>query len=98
MERTVSATEARIRFGEFMRLAQHGPVIVEKNGVAQVVILSKRAYDTLIEHKPKQDWRELLQALHQRVRDELAGRELPPPEEILSQIREERDEQIDHLR
>ena len=40
MNRTISSTEARIRFGEVMRHAQDGPIIVERDGQPQVVIIS----------------------------------------------------------
>jgi len=40
MDKTISATQARIHFGEVMQDAQNGPVIVERDGKPQVVILS----------------------------------------------------------
>jgi prevent-host-death family protein len=91
MEKRVSATEARIRFGEIMRAARLGPVIVERDGKPEVVVLSKAAYDDLILDKVSAS--ELVKIAHQNVRRDLARRKvkaLPAPEEILTELREER--------
>lgn len=91
MEKRVSATEARIRFGEVMRAARQGPVIVERDGKPEVVVLSKAAYDELISERIPAG--ELVKVAHQNVRGDLAARKvktLPAPEEILSELREER--------
>ena len=95
MEHTISATQARIRFGELMQEAQKGPVTVEKDGKPQVVVISKRAYDELIATVPGSGWRSLLLKTHQRIQIELGKRDLPAPEEIIHQERETRDEQFD---
>lgn len=94
MKYTVSATDARIRFGEIMRRAKKGPVIVERSGKPEVVVISKQEYDKLVGNAPRQDWRKTLDELHEKLRVELAGRSLPEPEEIIRQGREERDEQL----
>ena len=94
MKYTVSATDARIRFGEIMRRAKKGPVIVERGGKPEVVVISKQEYDRLAGNVPQVDWRKKLDELHERLRVELAGRTLPEPEEIIRQSREERDEQL----
>lgn len=99
MKYTVSATDARIRFGEIMRRAKKGPVIVERGGKPEVVVISKQEYDMLTGNAPQKDWRKMLDELHERLRVELAGRTLPEPEDIIRQGREERDEQLlDNLR
>ena len=47
MER-ISATEARIHFGEILRkVTEQGPVLVERRGQPQVVILSAADYRKL---------------------------------------------------
>jgi len=94
MNRTISATEARVHFGEVMRKAKSGPVIVERDGKADVVVISKQEYDRLVENVPKQDWWSMVEELHAKLRVELAGRTLPDPAEIIRQGREERDEQL----
>jgi prevent-host-death family protein len=95
MQKTFSATEARIHFGELLREAQNGPVIVERDGVPQVVILSKQQYDELVQGN---GWRDLLNLAHQKIQVELAGRSLPDAAEMIRLGREERDEQLNHLR
>ncbi len=94
MNRTVSATDARIRFGEIMRRAKSGPVIVERDGKPEVVIISKQQYDSLIKKGSKPDWRKKLEETHELIRRELDGRTLPDPAEMLRLAREERDEQL----
>lgn len=101
MERVVTATEARIRFGELMRqvIADQQPIIVERGGKPQVVVLSITQYEHLLERQQEQpDWRALVQQARARIRAELGERELPPPEEIIQQMREERDAQLSDLR
>ena len=94
MERTISATQARIHFGEIMKQAQIGPVIVERDGKAQVVVISKKTYDELIAANTQPDWRTLLEEAHESIRAEIGGRQLPDPAEMLRLAREERDEQL----
>jgi len=97
----VSATEARIHFGELMRQAveSHEPIIVERGGSAHVVVLSIAEYERLLREKDqKEDWQELVSQAREQIEADLGGRELPPPEEILRQLREERDEQLLALR
>ena len=94
MEYTISATNARIHFGEIMRRAKKGPVIVERSGKPEVVVISKNKYDQLIHTAPKQDWRKMLDSLHEKLRIELAGRTLPAPEEMVREGRENRDKEL----
>ncbi len=94
MEYTISATNARIHFGEIMRRAQKGPVIVERSGKPEVVVISKSEYDQLTLAAPKQDWQEQLDELHKKIRIELAGRTLPAPEDIIREGRENRDKEL----
>ena len=94
MLKTISATNARIHFGDVMKQAKIAPVIVERDGKAEVVVLSKRAYDQLVAAKPQKDWRKLLEEAHDSIREALNGQELPDPAEMIRQGREERDEQL----
>ena len=95
MGKTISATEARIRFGELILEAQKGPVTVERDGKPVVIVISKRHYDQLVSHTQLASWRERLDELHQRIREELAGRKLPDPADLIREMREERDERYD---
>jgi prevent-host-death family protein len=96
MERVVSATEARIRFGELMRRAveDHEAIIVERRGKPYVVILSAEEYERLRKRQGQGDWKELVQGARAQIEADLGGRTLPPPEDILEQAREGRDEQL----
>lgn len=94
MSQTISATQARIHFGEVMRRARTEPVTVERGGKPEVVVISKKEYDRLAVAAPKPDWRKMVEETHALIRAELKGRTLSPPEEMLRQAREERDEQL----
>ena len=96
MEHVVSATEARIRFGELMRRAVESrqPIIVKRGGKPHVVVMSVDQYEQLLLRQKQSDWREKVQRARSQVQADLKGHRLPPPEQILAQIREERDEQL----
>ena len=97
MKRTVSATQARIHFGELMRqvVESQEPIIVERGGKPHVVVLSVDQYEDLLAGQQHQeDWRELVQQAREQIRAELGERQLTPPEEMLRQMREERDAQL----
>ena len=101
IKRTVSATEARIHFGELMRrvVESQEPIIVERGGKPHVVVLSVDQYEDLLAGRQQQEnWRELVQQAREQIRAELGERELTPPEEVLRQMREERDAQLLALR
>ena len=100
MEQVISATEARVHFGELMRhvVETDMPVVVERDGKAQVVVLSKQAYDQLSDGKKSKDWRELAQQSRARIKAELDGKPFPPPEDIIREMREERDAYLADLR
>lgn len=94
MEHVVSATEARIRFGELMRRAVEGqePIIVERAGTAEVVVLSIDLYRQMIaEREDRMRWPELLQQAREQIRAELGDRALPQADELIRRMREERD-------
>ena len=96
MERVVSATEARIRFGELMRQAVEGheTIIVERGGKSHVVVISVEEYERLLKRQRQDEWKELVHGARAQIEADLGGRTLPPPEEILDQVREGRDEQL----
>ena len=101
-ERVVTATEARVRFGELMRrvVEEQETVIVERAGKQQVVVLSVAEYEHLRTARRKEDWRQVLQQaieLGDRIRARRGGRPLPPAEEVIREMREERGEQLEQL-
>ena len=96
MERVVSATEARIRLGELMRQAveTRGAIIVERGGKPHVVLLSVEEYQRLRKQQQQDEWKEFVTGARAQIEADLGGRMLPPPEEVLKQAREGRDEQL----
>ena len=102
MVRTVSATEARIHFGELLRrvVEEQTPVVVERGGKPQVVVLSIEEYDRLRRGNPEpHGWRAALARAHEQSRRGGGGRLNPQTEEVIRQMREERDAQLlDNLR
>jgi prevent-host-death family protein len=100
MGRVVSATEARIRFGELMRLAVENreTIIVERGGKPHVVVLSVEEYERLLKGQQQRDWKDLVRGARAQIQADLGGRRLPRPEEVLEQVREGRDEQLAALR
>jgi prevent-host-death family protein len=100
MKRVVSATEARIHFGELMREAveTNEAIIVERRGRSCVVILSLAEYERLLSRERPDGWEELVDAARSQIQAHLGGRALRPPEEILAQVRRDRGEQLPALR
>ena len=96
MGRVVSATEARIHFGELMRQAveNHETIVVERGGKSHVVVISVEEYERLLKRQQQGDWKELVHGARAQIQTELGDRSLPRPEEILDQVREGRDEQL----
>jgi prevent-host-death family protein len=96
MGRVVSATEARIHFGELMREAveTNEAIIVERGGKSHVVVLSVEEYERLRKRQQQDEWKELVHGARAQIQADLGGRTLPRPEEILDQVREGRDEQL----
>ncbi len=91
MQKTVSATEARVHFGEMLRQVQIAPVVIERGGEPLAVLISKQEYDRLTEGE---DWRDVLAEAHRAIRERLGDQELPDPAEMIRRAREIRDEQI----
>jgi len=97
MERVVSATAARIHLGEWMRRATESNerIIIERAGESQVVLLSMADYERLVRGQQQpEDWRELVDQARAQIQADLGSRQLPPAEDVLRQIREERDAQL----
>lgn len=97
MKKVVSATEARIHFGQMMRQVteEQQTIVVERSGQPQIVIISVVEYERLKAAGSAQaSWWDQLRLVREKVTAELAGRELPPADEIIRQMREERDAQL----
>ncbi len=101
IEYSVTATEARIHFGELMRrvVERRQIVMVERGGKPHIVMLSVEEYERLKSAETaRPDWRTLVDEAQAQIQAELGGRELAPPEEIIRQMREERSAQLADLR
>ncbi len=101
MPRTMTATEARVHFGEVIRrVTEDGEqIIVERGGTPVVVVISVQDYHRYRATCPEDEgWRDLMKRTHEQILAELGDRELTPADEVLRQVREERDAQLSHLR
>lgn len=97
MGRSVSATEARVHFGELVRrVGENGEtVVVERGGKPAIVVMPVAEYARLRDAATgASDWRELLNKAHAAIRAQLGRRRLPNPVEVIRKAREERDEQL----
>lgn len=97
MKRTVSATEARVHFGELLRaVAEEGATyMVERQGKPQVVVISLERYEQLTtDEGQKPDWWQNFQAARALFKAEFKGKELPDPVELINAGRQERDDAI----
>ena len=98
MPSVVSATEARVHFGELIRrVADHREtVFVERGGRPQVVLLALTEYDRLLSQGG--GWAARAQEARHKALAEMGDHARPLPEDVILEIREERDEQLDSLR
>lgn len=99
MSLTISATEARVHFGEVMRRAGDGgeAIVVERAGEPTVVLLSIAAYQRLLAAAGDETWRMALDRALQtgrRIRQGRGGAPLTSAEDVLAQAREERDDEL----
>ena len=102
MSKTMSATDARIHFGELMRhvTERQEPVFVERAGKLQVVVISVAEYETLVAQSANPGWRDTfykITELSQTIKERREGEPLTSPEEIIEQMREERSDNIQSL-
>lgn len=94
---TVTATDARVHFGELLqRIVQNGEaVMVERSGKPVAVIMPVEQYDRMRTQEHEPDWRDLLQDAQDHIRAALGDQALIPADEIVRMGREVRDaEQI----
>jgi prevent-host-death family protein len=101
MERTMSATEARVRFGEMMKRVteQDETIIVERDGIPRMVVLSLDAYERMKGGTSAwDDWEAQLAEFHTELKARLDDQVLPSSVDIIRAMRAERDEQLLSLR
>jgi prevent-host-death family protein len=99
MNRRVSATQARVHFGEILRAVHEEgeTIVVERGGRAMAVILPMTTYERLGGQAQARNWQARITALHSLWEGDLAGRELPDAVAVLREGREKRDDQLDEL-
>jgi prevent-host-death family protein len=100
-ERTISATEARVHFGELMRdvVTQHQTVVVERGGKPQIVLLSVEEYARLKANAGADvSWEEMVDDVRARIAAEAGDVTLPPAVEVVRQGREARGDELANLR
>ena len=76
--RTVTATEARVHFGEMIRIVrdQGGTVIVERAGEPEAAIISMEDLRELQRHKPQPEannWADRMMEIHAKIAAEWKG-------------------------
>jgi prevent-host-death family protein len=96
MQKTISATEARVHFGQWLRrVVEHDEaVIVERGGKPEAVLLSIDSYNRLSAAGDAHADGEILTraaGLRARIRTRRGSIPLPAPEDIIAETREERD-------
>ena len=97
MSRRVSATHARVHFGELLReVTENGDtVVVEKSGKPAAVILSVEEYQALSrQNDDRQDWWELVERSRAAFRPTAERGRIPDAAELITLLREERDDQL----
>jgi prevent-host-death family protein len=99
MERRLSATEARVHFGELLRrIAESGEtVIVERGGTAAAAIVPIVAYERWKAAASPQSWRDALERARQvrsAMAPKFAAQKVPTLDEIIHAARQERDAQL----
>jgi prevent-host-death family protein len=102
MSDTLSATEARIHFGELLRkVRQTGRhVVVERAGKPSAVIMSIEEFEQLRAgggERTALAALERAQQLGNTIRARSADQPLKPPEEVILEAREERDAEFSDL-
>ena len=102
LTRVISATEARVHFGALLRRVTENDetVVVERGGKPRVAGRSLDEYERLRGAKePEADWWELAERSRQLIHEHRGGRPLPDVDQVIHEMREERDAQIlDSLR
>ncbi len=99
MTRRVSATEARVHFGQLLRGVQEEgeTVVVERGGRAVAVMLPMADYERLGAQVQSRNWQARIAALHSLWEGGLAERTLPDAVAMLREGREQRDDRLDEL-
>jgi prevent-host-death family protein len=96
MKKTVSATEARVHFGELLReVAEEGTTyVVERGGKPQAVMISTQEYERFQAVKPRVDWVAQYRRSQEMFRPLNESGKLNDIEEVIREEREKRDQHL----
>lgn len=99
MDKVMSATEARVHFGEVMREVseRNEIVIVARDGRPKIAIISVDQLDRFRQGKTDDkggDWFDLAMEARELVRQARGDRPAPDIDELIHEMREERDAQL----
>jgi prevent-host-death family protein len=97
MAKTVSATEARVHFGELLRgVTERGETyLVERSGTPLAVVIAVEEYERLRTSQDAiPDWERQLDELHDLIRRRHGDRAVPDAVELVNAGREERDAEL----
>ncbi len=99
MSRHVSATEARVHFGELLRAVQEDgdTIVIERGGRAAAVILPIAEYERREDEARSRSWRARIASLHDLWNREAGPGQLPDAVELIREGRLERDDQLDQI-
>ena len=99
MSMRVSATHARMHFGELLRTVQEEgeTIVVERGGHAAAVILPVAVFERMGDEAESRDWRARIAALHRLWESDLGSHRLPDAVELIRKSREERDAHLDEI-
>jgi prevent-host-death family protein len=102
MERMVNIAEACLYFEELMRevTERHETIIVEQDGQPRIVVLSVEDYRRLKAAQLRSPWEETLkevQEMRARIQARRRGEPVPLPEDIIREMREERNAELTGL-
>lgn len=99
MDKVMSATDARVHFGEVMRdVSERGEVvIVERGGEPTVAIISVEQLNRLRQGEQdgeERDWYDLAMEARDLVRQARGDRPAPDIDKLFDEMREERDAEL----
>jgi prevent-host-death family protein len=96
MSRTMSATEARVHFGDVLRaVAERGEtVFIERGGKPQAVVVSideyKRLKGNMVQGE-EEDWWDRVERARARFAEITKGKQIPDADDLINGGREERE-------
>lgn len=99
MDKVMSATEARIHFGEVMREVSERDeiVVVERGGDPKIAIISIEQLNRFRECQTddeRGDWFDRAMRSRERIREAFGDQPIPDIDQLFDEMREERDAQI----